>query len=91
MHRKLGVFIISCTVTVTCSTTHGATTGQPRHVVGGPTHSGPIYVTLEGAHRGRALPVPVTPYAYGWFGAEPRQHCVRHFGYYRNYTQWTAR
>jgi hypothetical protein len=27
-------------------------------------------------------------YAYGFFGAAPRSHASRHFGYYRNYTQW---
>jgi hypothetical protein len=30
-------------------------------------------------------------YAYGWFGAAPRQHAARHFGYYRNYTEWSVR
>jgi hypothetical protein len=33
----------------------------------------------------------VHPYAYGWFGAAPRKHWSRHFGYYRNYTQWSAK
>jgi len=28
-------------------------------------------------------------YAYGYFGAAPRSHASRHFGYYRNYTQWS--
>jgi hypothetical protein len=28
-------------------------------------------------------------YAYGWFGAAPRSHGSRHFGYYRTYTQWS--
>jgi hypothetical protein len=30
-------------------------------------------------------------YAYGWFGVAPRKHWSRHTGYYRNYTQWSAR
>ena len=30
-------------------------------------------------------------YAYGWFGAAPRTHASRHFGYYRTYTQWSWR
>ena len=29
-------------------------------------------------------------YAYGWFGAAPRSHASRHFGYYRNFTQWST-
>ena len=28
-------------------------------------------------------------YAYGYFGAAPRSHASRHFGYYRTYTQWS--
>jgi len=28
-------------------------------------------------------------YAYGWFGAAPRSHGSRHFGYYRTFTQWS--
>jgi hypothetical protein len=28
-------------------------------------------------------------YAYGWFGASPRTHASRHFGYYRTFTQWS--
>jgi len=31
------------------------------------------------------------PYAYGWFGANPRPQWSRHFGYYRNYSEWSAR
>lgn len=33
--------------------------------------------------------VRTSGYAYGWFGAAPRVHASRHFGYYRTYTQWT--
>jgi len=29
-------------------------------------------------------------YAYGHFGAAPRSHASRHFGYYRTYTQWSV-
>ncbi len=34
---------------------------------------------------------PAPRYAYGWFGAAPRYHASRHFGYYRDYTQWTRK
>jgi hypothetical protein len=36
-------------------------------------------------------PVPAYGYAYGWFGAAPRAHSSRSFGYYREYTQWSFR
>jgi hypothetical protein len=39
---------------------------------------------------GRAVDVRGQGYAYGWFGACPRTHGQRHFGYYRNYTQWSS-
>jgi hypothetical protein len=29
-------------------------------------------------------------YAYGYFGAAPRAHASRHFGFYRTYTQWST-
>ena len=28
-------------------------------------------------------------YAYGYFGVAPRTHHSRHFGIYRDYTQWS--
>lgn len=30
-------------------------------------------------------------YAYGYFGVTPRMHASRHFGFYRDYTQWSWR
>jgi hypothetical protein len=36
-------------------------------------------------------PTPAAPYAYGWFGANPRVHATRHFGYYKLYTEWSWR
>lgn len=65
-----------------------------------PVQAGPpSYLLLRQAtapdgHRGIAVgrPVNVTGqgYAYGWFGACPRTHGERHFGYYRHYTQWSS-
>ncbi len=63
----------------------------------------PTYVTLRtpaaqslpqttfGCNPGREQRVPTQAYAYGWFGAQPRQHWSRHFGYYRNYTEWSVK
>lgn len=33
---------------------------------------------------------PTSGYAYGYFGAAPRSHASRHFGYYRTYTSWAT-
>ena len=42
-----------------------------------------------GYHPGRAYATSGRAYAYGWFGASPRAHWSRHFGYSKNFTQWT--
>jgi hypothetical protein len=42
-------------------------------------------------YPGTGLGVSTHSYSYGWFGAAPRKHWSRHFGYYRNYTQWSAK
>lgn len=45
----------------------------------------------HGYNPGQAQPVSRHAYAYGYFGAQPRRHWSRHFGYYREYTQWSVR
>lgn len=39
--------------------------------------------------RPAVVPVTRPPYAYGWFGVQPRAHAVRHFGIRQNYIQWS--
>jgi len=64
--------------------------------------SAPSYWTLaapqvrQGNHThrfypGYARPVQTQTYAYGWFGVQPRRHWSKHYGYYGNFTQWSAR
>ena len=73
-------------------------------VLAGQPYSGhvPTYVIIVppsvAPHPGHAYPPPAygyghaaRGYAYGWFGAQSRQHWSRHHGYYGIYTQWTAR
>ncbi len=48
-------------------------------------------VASPGTTQNLSYPVQAvyrTPYAYGWFGAQPDAKWSRHYGYYRNYTQW---
>lgn len=64
---------------------------------------GPTYMVLRtpraktsphatyGHHTGKPQEVTANGYAYGWFGAAPRNHWSRSFGTSRNYTQWTRR
>ncbi len=64
-------------------------------------YGSPTYVVIAGA-RAQAIqakrspfehpPIatkPATPYAYGWFGAEPTNQWSRQFGAQRRYTQWS--
>jgi hypothetical protein len=40
-------------------------------------------------YSGRGWEVRTSTYAYGWFGAMPRQHVRRSTGYYEGHLQWT--
>jgi hypothetical protein len=41
---------------------------------------------------GHLVPSGTPHYAYGWFGVPPRKTSwTRHFGHYRNYTQWKVK
>ena len=67
-----------------------------------PAHAGPpSYLLLRRAespgnhyrpgHADAAMyDARASGYAYGFFGTAPRSHASRHFGYYRNYTQWSV-
>lgn len=45
----------------------------------------------RGIYPGYGIPVQTNAYSYGWFGAAPRRHWNLHYGYYGNYTEWSAR
>ena len=47
--------------------------------------------TDQGRYPGYGYAVQPQAYSYGWFGAKPAKQWTRHFGYYRNYTEWSAR
>ena len=51
----------------------------------------PPYQILQVKPCGEPHCTTATPYAYGWFGVQPRTHAQRHFGYQRNYTEWSFR
>lgn len=70
-----------------------ATAQQPTYLIlGGPTvETSPRPRPHHAANPGVGVSVTAPTYTYGWFGATPHRHWYRHFGYYRNYTQWTRR
>jgi hypothetical protein len=51
----------------------------------------PQYWILGRQQSGTATHVHPQGYAYGWFGASPRQQAARQTGYYGSYRQWTFR
>lgn len=74
----------------------GLAAARPPSVHAGP----PSYLLLRrgdspGLDNQRGQPtaqgrdVRATAYAYGWFGAAPRQHVQKSYGYRGVYTQWS--
>ena len=90
----MNIFRLACIVTIAAVL---ASTNAASTAVAGP----PAYLLLRRAespgnhyapgHYDAALyDARTSGYAYGFFGAAPRSHASRHFGYYRNYTQWST-
>ena len=59
-------------------------------ILRGPVASNPHH-SSQGYYPGYGYAVQPQAYSYGWFGAAPRPQWTRHNGYYRNYTEWSAR
>ncbi len=57
---------------------------RPPAVQQTPKGHGPSYY-----YPGYGFGVGANKYSYGWFGVRSRGHWSRHFGYYRNYTEWS--
>lgn len=75
-----------------CLTVSVASAAPPAYLVlKGPIAPLPPPQAGTSSQPGREIPTGSPGYAYGWFGVQPRQHWSRHFGYYRNYTQWSAK
>ena len=75
----------------TCTTTTRVSASHPSYLIlRGPVASHPHH-TSQGYYPGYGYAVQPHAYSYGWFGAQPTRQWTRHFGYYRNYTEWSAR
>ncbi|MEO8165610.1 MAG: hypothetical protein ABI619_09455, partial [Betaproteobacteria bacterium] len=71
--------------------TANAQASHPSYLIlRGPVASNPHH-TDQGYYPGYGYAVQPQAYSYGWFGAEPRRQWTHHNGYYRNYTEWSAR
>jgi len=64
--------------------------GHPQYLLLRTPPSGSHHVS-QGYNRGIGEGVSTPAYSYGYFGVQPRTHVSRHFGYYRNYTEWSRK
>ena len=67
-----------------------AQAGYPPYLVLQTPPSGPRQIS-RGYNPGLAQSVSTPAYSYGYFGVQPREHAIRHFGFYRNYTECSWR
>ena len=66
--------------------------GYPTYMVLRPQAKESPHPQYYERYPGQANNVTAQGYAYGWFGAHaPRPHWSRHFGYYRNFTEWSGK
>jgi hypothetical protein len=65
--------------------------GQPTYLIPRTTPAVIPQASVAHAKPATGQVLEAQPYAYGWFGVQPRRHWTRHFGYYRNYTEWSAK
>jgi hypothetical protein len=65
--------------------------GEPQYLIPRTTPRVITHHPLPEAKAATGQMLEAQPYAYGWFGAQPRRHWSRHFGYYRTYTEWSAK
>ncbi len=70
---------------------YGAAPFRALPYLAGPRHARPEQAPTRDPGPPRGYEVYAEPYAYGWFGAQPRQHRSRSYGYHGNYIQWSFR
>jgi hypothetical protein len=86
--RRTACFIAIATLLAAINLTSIATAGPPSYLIlRRPESPGNRYA--PGYYDAAMYDARTSGYAYGFFGVAPRSHASRHFGYYRNYTQWS--
>jgi hypothetical protein len=88
MSRNWQIVLIAMTLLLASTI---AVAGHPQYLI---PRSTPTVITLSPVPHTNTVSGQVLnaqPYAYGWFGVQPRRHWSRHFGYYRTYTEWSAK
>jgi hypothetical protein len=85
---RAGLIVIAAGVLASCLTA-SAVAGPPTYLMlRRPESPGKHY--QPGKPDAAMLDARTSGYAYGFFGVAPRAHASRHFGNYRNYTQWSV-
>jgi hypothetical protein len=92
------IFMRSCRIACTCliAALVLALSSVPAHAAGPPAYlllrraESPGKHYHPGAADAAMYDARTSGYAYGFFGVAPRSHASRHFGYYRNFTQWSV-
>ena len=89
MHTTRSILLLAGLLT--CGLLESAQASPPSYLIlQGPVAPHPHH-TPQGYHAGYGYAVQPQAYSYGWFGAKPARQWTRHFGYYRNYTEWSGR
>ncbi len=76
---------------LTCGMNSTVEAAHPTYVILQGPSAPNAHHTNQGYYPGYGYAVEPKAYSYGWFGAKPTKQWTRHFGYYRNYTEWSAR
>ena len=91
MKRSGPVLLCACSLIAVALLTGRAKAEHPAYLILRTPAVRSNHHVSRGYYPGNGYGVSTQTYAYGWFGAPPRRHWVRQFGYYRNYTQWGRR
>ncbi len=88
--NRLSIFVISIVLVALLGTSVQAYPPPTYRLLGTPQfYGGPHAPPPPPAAYGQRL--PAARYSYGWFGAKPRRHWTSHYGYYRQYREWSGR
>jgi hypothetical protein len=85
---RAGSIVIAACVLASCLTSSAVAAPPTYLMLRRPESPGKHY--QPGKPDAAMLDARTSGYAYGFFGVAPRAHASRHFGNYRNYTQWSV-
>ena len=87
--NKLKVLVITLSLAMSISTI--AQAYPPTYLLLGTPYSEGGRKPSRGDYPGYGQRLQTSTYSYGWFGVQPRRHWSSHYGYYRQYREWSAK